>query len=269
MLRIQNDAFWTINIVRRCCWNNSTFQPKQWQWCGHGIATCLRCGTILCSTWILLVYMLRALWDMLNGMMLTIWTNTVKIMSFGFKNMCFPSVMKLFLLTVLYNYSANWMSEIVIENAKVSTFGCVSCYIVLDLSPYLTFDIFRYKPTLMACLSYWRKTWQPWYVVIVANKNGTDCVSNALLLFYFQPSKYTLSQKQRCTPDGVPGIGWPDEGIVKYNGFNDLVKKDRASNGAIFNWALLSVNTERRRIASNKLPRGIALVKQLAIPRDD
>ena len=59
-----------------------------------------------------------------------------------------------FLLTVLYNYSANWMSEIVIENAKVSTFGCVSCYIVLDLSPYLTFDIFRYKPTLMACLSY-------------------------------------------------------------------------------------------------------------------
>jgi hypothetical protein len=35
-----------------------------------------------------------------------------------------------FLLTVLYNYSANWMSEIVIRNAKVSTFVCVSCYIV-------------------------------------------------------------------------------------------------------------------------------------------
>ena len=32
-----------------------------------------------------------------------------------------------FLLTVLYNYSANWMSEIIIENAKVSTFVCVIC----------------------------------------------------------------------------------------------------------------------------------------------
>jgi hypothetical protein len=47
-----------------------------------------------------------------------------------------------FLLTVLYNYSANWMSEIVIKNAKVSTFVCVSYNIFLDLSPYLTFDIF-------------------------------------------------------------------------------------------------------------------------------
>ena len=37
----------------------------------------------------------------------------------------------------------------------------------------------------------------------------------------------------------------------------------------ICNWALLSVYTERRRIASNKLPRGIALVKQHTIPRDD
>jgi hypothetical protein len=103
----------------------------------------------------------------------------------------------------------------------------------------------------------------------LANKNGTDCVSNALLLFYFQPSKYTLPRKQRCTPDGVPGIGWSDEGIVKYNEFYDLVKKDRASNGASFNRALLSVYTERRRIASNKMPRGIALVKHRAIPRDD
>jgi hypothetical protein len=34
-----------------------------------------------------------------------------------------------FLLTVLYNYSANWMSEIVIRNAKVSTFVCGSCNI--------------------------------------------------------------------------------------------------------------------------------------------
>ena len=48
-----------------------------------------------------------------------------------------------------------------------------------------------------------------------------------------------------------------------------MVKKDRESNGAIFNRALLSVYTERRRIASNKLPRGIALSKQRAIPRDD
>jgi hypothetical protein len=102
-----------------------------------------------------------------------------------------------------------------------------------------------------------------------ANKNENDCVSNALLLFYFQPSRYTLSRKQRCTPDGVPGIGWSDEGIVKYNDFYDLVQKDRASNGASFNRALLSAYTERRRIASNKLPRGIALVKQRAIPRDD
>jgi hypothetical protein len=39
-----------------------------------------------------------------------------------------------FLLTVLYNYSANWMSEIVIENAKVSTFSCVSCYIFLTIT---------------------------------------------------------------------------------------------------------------------------------------
>jgi hypothetical protein len=78
-----------------------------------------------------------------------------------------------------------------------------------------------------------------------------------------------LSRKQRCTPDGVPGIGWSDEGIEKYNAIYDLVKKDRASNGAMFNRALLSVYTERRRIASNKLPRGIAMVKQRAIPRDD
>ena len=90
-----------------------------------------------------------------------------------------------------------------------------------------------------------------------------------LLLFYRQPSKYTLSRKQRCTPAGVPGIGWSDEGIEKYNEFYDLVKQDRESNGAIFNRALLSVYTERRRIASNKLPRGIALSKQRAIPRDD
>jgi hypothetical protein len=90
-----------------------------------------------------------------------------------------------------------------------------------------------------------------------------------LLLFYYQPSKYTLSRKQRCTSDGVPGIGWTDEGIEKYNEFYDLVAKDRASNGASFNRALLSVYTERRRIASNKLPRGIALVTQRAIPCDD
>ena len=90
-----------------------------------------------------------------------------------------------------------------------------------------------------------------------------------LLLFYCQPSKYALSRKQRCTPAGVPGIGWSDEGIEKYNEFYDLVKQDRESNGAIFNRALLSVYTERRRIASNKLPRGIALSKQRAIPRDD
>ena len=38
-----------------------------------------------------------------------------------------------FLLTVLYNYSANWMSEIVIRNAKVNTFVCVSCNIVFGL----------------------------------------------------------------------------------------------------------------------------------------
>jgi hypothetical protein len=85
----------------------------------------------------------------------------------------------------------------------------------------------------------------------------------------FQPSKYTLSRKQRCTPDGVPGIGWSEEGILKYNEFFDLVQHDRKSNGAMFNRALLSVYTERRRIASNKLPRGIALGKQRTVPRDD
>ena len=90
-----------------------------------------------------------------------------------------------------------------------------------------------------------------------------------LLLFYRQPSKYTLSREQRCTPDGVPGIGWSDEVIEKYNEFYNLVRKDRDSNGAIFNRALLSVYTERRCIASNKLPRGIALGKQRAIPYDD
>jgi hypothetical protein len=91
-----------------------------------------------------------------------------------------------------------------------------------------------------------------------------------LSLFFFHPSKYTLSRKQRCTPDGVPGIGWSDEGIEKYNEFYyDLVKKDRASNGASFNRPLLSVYTELRCIASNKMPRGIASVKQRAIPRDD
>jgi hypothetical protein len=78
-----------------------------------------------------------------------------------------------------------------------------------------------------------------------------------------------LSRKQRCTPDGVPGIGWSDEGIEKYNEFHDLVNEDRALNGAMFNRALLSVYTERRRLASNKVPRGIALGKQRAIPRDD
>ena len=92
-----------------------------------------------------------------------------------------------------------------------------------------------------------------------------------LLLFYCQPLKYTLSRKQRCTPDSVPGIGWSDEGIEKYNEFYNLVKKDRGtSNGVSFNRVLLSVCTEGRgRIAPNKLPRGIALVKQRAIPRDD
>ena len=52
-----------------------------------------------------------------------------------------------------------------------------------------------------------------------------------LILFYCQPSKYTLSRKQRCTADGVPGIGWSDEGIEKYNEFYNLVKKDRTLNG--------------------------------------
>ena len=60
-------------------------------------------------------------------------------------------------------------------------------------------------------------------------------------------------------PDGIPGIGWADEGIKKYNEFYQLVEKDRMSNGISFNRALLSVYTERRRIASNKLPCGIAL----------
>ena len=78
-----------------------------------------------------------------------------------------------------------------------------------------------------------------------------------------------MSRKQRCTPDGVPGIGWSDEGIEKYNEFHDLVHEDRALNGAMFNRALLSVYTERRRLASKKVPRGIALGKQRAIPRDD
>ena len=92
----------------------------------------------------------------------------------------------------------------------------------------------------------------------LANENETD------------PSNYILSRKQRCTPGSVPGIGWSDEGIEKYNEFYDLVKKDRASNGVSFNQVLLSVCTEGRgRVASNKLPRGIALVKQRAIPRDD
>ena len=35
-----------------------------------------------------------------------------------------------FLLVVLYNYSANWMSEIVIKNAKVRTLVCCMCNIV-------------------------------------------------------------------------------------------------------------------------------------------
>jgi hypothetical protein len=89
-----------------------------------------------------------------------------------------------------------------------------------------------------------------------------------VLLFYVKPSKYTLSRKQRCTPDGIPGIGWSDEGIEKYNEFYDLVTKDRALNGVSFNHTLLSVFTERQRIASNKVPRGVALTKQRAIPRD-
>ena len=41
------------------------------------------------------------------------------------------------------------------------------------------------------------------------------------------------------------------------------------SSDLIFNRALLSVYTERRRIAPDKLPRGIALSKQRAISRDD
>ena len=57
-----------------------------------------------------------------------------------------------FLLTVLYNYSANWMSEIVIRNAKVSTFVCVSCNIFGPI-PVSHVFFFRYKPTLMAFLS--------------------------------------------------------------------------------------------------------------------
>ena len=47
------------------------------------------------------------------------------------------------------------------------------------------------------------------------------------------------------------------------------MKKDRTLNGVTFNRALLSVFTERQRIASNKVPRGVALTKQRAIPRDD
>ena len=56
-----------------------------------------------------------------------------------------------FLLTVLYNYSANWMTEIVIRNAKVSAFVRGSS-IFFCLFLYLTFDVLRYTPTLMACL---------------------------------------------------------------------------------------------------------------------
>jgi hypothetical protein len=48
-----------------------------------------------------------------------------------------------------------------------------------------------------------------------------------------------------------------------------LVEEDRTSNGVSFSEALFSVYMERRRIASNKLPRGIALHKQRTIPRDD
>ena len=91
-----------------------------------------------------------------------------------------------------------------------------------------------------------------------------------VLLLACQPPKYTMSRKQRCTPaDGIPGIGWADNSIKKYNELYDLVAKDRTVNGISVNRALLSVYTERRRIASNKLPRGIELRKQGTIPRDD
>ena len=84
-----------------------------------------------------------------------------------------------------------------------------------------------------------------------------------------QPPKYTLSCKESYTPEGVPGIGWADDGIKKYNELQDLVEGDRTSNGVSFNQALLSVYMERRRIATNKLPRGIVLQKQRTVPRDD
>ena len=93
--------------------------------------------------------------------------------------------------------------------------------------------------------------------------------ANCLSLHACQPPKYILSRKQRCTPDGIPGIGWSEEGIKKYNEFYQLVEEERMSNGISFNRALLSVYTERRRIASNKLPRGIALRKQSTTARDD
>ena len=59
-----------------------------------------------------------------------------------------------------------------------------------------------------------------------------------------------MSRKQRCTPEGIPGIGWADDSIQKYNKLYDLVEEDRRLNGISFNQALLSVYTERRCIAS-------------------
>ena len=67
-----------------------------------------------------------------------------------------------------------------------------------------------------------------------------------------------MPRKQQCTLEGIPGMGWADDGIKKYNELYDLVAEDRTSNVISFNQALLNVYTERGRIASNKLPRRIA-----------
>ena len=82
-------------------------------------------------------------------------------------------------------------------------------------------------------------------------------------MFACQAPKYSMSCKQRCTSDGsIPGIGWADDGIKKYNELYNLVAEDRALNIISFNRAFESVYTERQCIASNKLPRGLHSVNK-------
>ncbi len=68
-----------------------------------------------------------------------------------------------------------------------------------------------------------------------------------------QEPKYTASSKTKRLKQridatkGNVGIGWLDDGINRYNQSYDLMTKDHAERGAVFNNELLKIFVDHRR----------------------